>query len=243
MKDIAIAKSEFGTNERAVSKLQDFQLDPVLFRYCSHPDILRVVESFTGPNVMAMHTMLINKPPDPGTKTSRHPMHQDLHYFPFRPADRIVCSWTAMEKVHVLNGCLVVVPGTHKGELLVHEYPKWEGGVNKMYHGIQNYDPSLPRLHLEMEAGDTVFFHPLLIHGSGMNRTQGFRKAISCHYAASECDYISVEGTSQGMIEEEVIELARKRLGSDAKITFQDTWRIRGVLCPRGQKDSLMRIL
>lgn len=76
MKDIAIAKSEFGTNERAVSKLQDFQLDPVLFRYCSHPDILRVVESFTGPNVMAMHTMLINKPPDPGTKTSRHPMHQ-----------------------------------------------------------------------------------------------------------------------------------------------------------------------
>ena len=50
----------------------------------------------------------------------------DLHYFPFRPADRIVCSWTAMEKVHVLNGCLVVLPGTHKGELLVHEYPKWE---------------------------------------------------------------------------------------------------------------------
>ena len=31
-----------------------------------------------------------------------------------------------MEKVHVLNGCLVVVPGTHKGDLLVHEYPKWE---------------------------------------------------------------------------------------------------------------------
>ena len=25
---------------------------------------------------MAMHTMLINKPPDPGSKTSRHPLHQ-----------------------------------------------------------------------------------------------------------------------------------------------------------------------
>ena len=45
-----------------------------------------------------------------------------------------------------------------------------------MYHGIHDYDPSQPRLHLEMEAGDTVFFHPLLIHGSGMNRTEGFRK-------------------------------------------------------------------
>ena len=53
-------------------------------------------------------------------------MHQDLHYFPFRPADRIVCSWTAMQTVNRDNGCLVVVPGSHKGELQPHEYPKWE---------------------------------------------------------------------------------------------------------------------
>ena len=45
-----------------------------------------------------------------------------------------------------------------------------------MYHGIMDYDPSQPRVHLEMQAGDTVFFHPLLVHGSGMNRTTGFRK-------------------------------------------------------------------
>lgn len=61
-----------------------------------------------------------------GKKTSRHPMHQDLHYFPFRPADRIVCSWTAMEKITRQNGCLVVLPGTHKGSLQEHVYPEWE---------------------------------------------------------------------------------------------------------------------
>lgn len=61
-----------------------------------------------------------------GKKTSRHPMHQDLHYFPFRPADRIVCSWTAMEKVHRENGCLVVLPGSHHGTLQEHDYPEWE---------------------------------------------------------------------------------------------------------------------
>jgi ectoine hydroxylase-related dioxygenase (phytanoyl-CoA dioxygenase family) len=54
-----------------------------------------------------------------------------------------------------------------------------KGGVNKMYYGIHDFDPNAPRVHLEMETGDTVFFHPLLIHGSGMNRTQGFRKV---HY-------------------------------------------------------------
>ena len=50
----------------------------------------------------------------------------DLHYFPFRPADLIVCSWTAMEHVHRGNGCLVVLPGTHTGTLLQHDYPEWE---------------------------------------------------------------------------------------------------------------------
>ena len=50
----------------------------------------------------------------------------DLHYFPFRPADRIVCSWTAMQRINRENGCLVVLPGTHKGKLLQHDYPKWE---------------------------------------------------------------------------------------------------------------------
>lgn len=33
-----------------------------------------------------------------------------------------------------------------------------------------------------LDLGDTVFFHPILIHGSGPNRTRGFRKAISTHY-------------------------------------------------------------
>jgi hypothetical protein len=31
-----------------------------------------------------------------------------------------------MEHIHRGNGCLVVLPGTHKGELKEHGYPKWE---------------------------------------------------------------------------------------------------------------------
>ena len=47
-----------------------------------------------------------------------------------------------------------------------------------MYHGIQGIDPNLPKLYLEMEVGDTVFFHPLLIHGSGANTSTHFRKVM-----------------------------------------------------------------
>lgn len=40
---------------------------------------------------------------------------------------------------------------------------------------------------------------------------QGFRKAISCHYAASECNYIDVHGTTQENIANEVAEIAAKK--------------------------------
>ena len=35
----------------------------------------------------------------------------------FRPLDRIVAAWTAMEHIDDSNGCLVVQPGTHKAQL------------------------------------------------------------------------------------------------------------------------------
>jgi ectoine hydroxylase-related dioxygenase (phytanoyl-CoA dioxygenase family) len=55
-----------------------------------------------------------------------------------------------------------------------------QGGVNKMYHGVVNYDPEKnTRVWVEMNEGDTVFFHPLLLHGSGANRTDGFRKVTN----------------------------------------------------------------
>lgn len=58
MKDVAIAKSEFADGEKAITKIQDFTLDDELFKYCCRPEIVKYVENFTGPNIMAMHTMV-----------------------------------------------------------------------------------------------------------------------------------------------------------------------------------------
>lgn len=98
--------------------------------------------------------------------------------------------------------------------------------MNKAYYGIQEFDPTLPRVYVEMEPGDTVFFHPLLIHGSGANRTDGFRKAISCHYAnGDKCHYISVEGTNQQLLADEILDMMKRRLDKfgipENKLTFQ----------------------
>ncbi|KAK7070992.1 hypothetical protein SK128_027387 [Halocaridina rubra] len=235
MKDISLRGVKGVSGELLVNKIQDFVWDDILSAHCQLPKILDYVECFTGPNIMAMHTMLINKPPDPGTRTSRHPLHQDLHYFPFRPANRIVCAWTAMEKITEDNGCLFVVPGSHKGKLEQHDYPDWEKGVNKMYHGVRGFDDA-PKAMLCMEKGDTVFFHPVLLHGSGDNRTDRFRKAISCHYAASECDYIDVRGTSQENIAKEVQAVIVKKGGPS--LEFKDVWKLRNRLV-RGEEINL----
>ncbi|RWS19883.1 phytanoyl-CoA dioxygenase: peroxisomal-like protein, partial [Leptotrombidium deliense] len=227
-KDVSFLNEE--RNENTVYKLQELYFDEILFEYCKYDAILEYAECFAGPNLMAIHTMLINKPPDKGKKSTRHPLHQDLLYFPIRPANRIVCAWTAMERVTRSNGCLVAIPGSHKGELMEHDYPDWEGGVNKMYHGLKNIDSIDERNYLEMEAGDTVFFHPLLVHGSGANKTTGYRKAISCHYAASECHYIDVKGTTQEKLADEVIEVAKSKYGKNIQIDYATIWNYRAQL-------------
>lgn len=188
MKDVMVAKGAVkpGSRMEAIAKIQDYEADPILDGYRIHPAVLDCVERFIGHDVMTVHTMLINKPPN---VDGRHPLHQDLLYFPFRPADRICAAWTALEKITRENGCLVAIPGTHRGELLEHENPDWEY-LNGGYFGAKGVEGVIEdRVYLEMEPGDTAFFHPILLHGSGRNRTQGYRRAISAHYANVACSW------------------------------------------------------
>ncbi len=187
MRDVMVAKGAAHPDSaaEAIAKLQDFENDPVLYSYALHDGLLDWIEDFVGPDIKSIHSMLINKPPN---VDGRHPLHQDLLYFPFRPADKIVAVWTALQRITKENGCLVVVPGSHRGELLAHENPDWEY-LNLAYFGAVGVGKHPRRVHLEMEPGDSVFFHPLLLHGSGRNRSAGFRRAISAHFASAECAY------------------------------------------------------
>lgn len=41
-----------------------------------------------------------------------------------------------MERVTVENGCLFVLPGTHKGVLHQHDYPNWDVRILKSVHSF-----------------------------------------------------------------------------------------------------------
>ena len=58
-------------DRKSVNKIQDILHDEIFREYFEHKDLLDIIEVFTGPNIMAMHSMLIAKPPDVGSGSSR----------------------------------------------------------------------------------------------------------------------------------------------------------------------------
>jgi phytanoyl-CoA hydroxylase len=184
MRDVEVVRGAVKPTDRlhGVNKLLGFEDDPVLFGCALHPPLLEAVRALVGPDLMTISTNVFNKPPG---VDGRHPLHQDLRYFTLRPADAIVAAWTAIDRCRPENGCLAVVPGSHRGGLLRHGDPDWTW-VNSGFFAAEDA-PREDRVHVPMEPGDTLLFHPLLIHGSGRNRTAGFRRAISVHFASTAC--------------------------------------------------------
>ena len=184
MKDVEIAKGAVIPKSplHAINKLLNFEEDKRLMGYVNHPTLLSIVRELIGDDVYSIVTNVFNKPPH---VDGRHPLHQDLRYFRIRPPEGIVACWTAMHETTRANGCLSLIPGSHKNGLLEHGTPQWKF-VNFKFYGIEDKIDD-ERIHIEMKPGDTVFFHPLLVHGSGHNRTADFRRAISAHFASEDC--------------------------------------------------------
>jgi phytanoyl-CoA hydroxylase len=184
MNDVMVVKGAVKPRSplHAVNKLVNFEDDADLNAFVTESDLVTAVRDLLGPHLYSISTNVFNKPPD---VDGRHPYHQDLRYFRIRPADGIVGVWTAILPATRATGCLSVLPRTHRGELLEHADPDWDY-VNRGFYAVQGVDMN-KRVHVELQPGDTLLFHPLLIHGSGRNRSDAFRRAISAHYASAAC--------------------------------------------------------
>lgn len=185
MQDVMVVKGAVKpqTPLHGVNKLFCLEDDDVLSAFARSPEVVSCVRSLIGDEIYSLTSNVFNKPP---RVDGKHPLHQDLRYFSMRPASAIVAVWTAMLPTNRDNGCLAVIPGSHKEGILTHGTPDWDY-VNHGFFGIDEVDRQR-RQHVPMEPGDTLLFHPLLVHGSGRNRTDEFRRAISVHYASASCE-------------------------------------------------------
>mgnify|MGYP001190643835 CR=1 FL=1 len=184
MRDIMFVKKAVTAQSRIgeVNKLVNFENDEIMFRYTTQTKLVRAVQELIGKEIYSIATNLFNKPPG---IDGRHPLHQDLRYFRIRPPGGIIGTWTSIGSATRKSGCLAVIPGSHRGPLKPHSNPAWEH-VNTGFYGIDVSELS-EHIYVETNPGDTILFHPLLIHGSGRNRTDTFRRALSSHYASGKC--------------------------------------------------------
>ena len=111
------------------------------------------------------------------------PWHQDSFYFPFDPARPVVGVWLAISEATLANGCLHVLPGSHREPILTHVDDR-RPNANYGYVEIVDHDMtgSVPVL---MQPGDLLLFDSHLMHRSTDNTTEGIRAAMVYHYAAT----------------------------------------------------------
>ena len=143
-------------------------------------EVLDVVESLIGPNISLFHSKLLMKAAKRGTIT---PWHQDYSYWrnPDNQPLMINCM-LSIDEANSENGCIRFVPGSHKGELLVHDQAQTSFGL--FLPGF--FEARDDAVVVETEPGDCVFFGPLIIHGSSANQSLNHRRANTFAYNVTE---------------------------------------------------------
>ena len=109
------------------------------------------------------------------------PWHQDSYYFPFEPPRPVLGVWLAISEATLANGCLHVLPGSHREPIKTHVDDR-RPNANYGYVEIVDHDlsGSVPVL---MQPGDLLLFDSHLMHRSTDNETHGVRAAMVFHYA------------------------------------------------------------
>ena len=169
----AVRTFERGT--RLYRKIQGLETDDLFVRLVKHPLFLEICARQYGPHapISIFRAMVMNKPAGQGTVL---PWHQDGGNVWALDRDPLVTIWVALDPATRANGCLEVIPGTHRLGLL-----SLYGSTVAEEH-VRVHCPPERVLPLEVEAGHAVLLHNWLIHRSGVNPTSVPRRAFTVCY-------------------------------------------------------------
>ena len=164
-------------------------VSPVVREYTAHPKLAAVLGKIVGAHlgdghwnggVKCMQSMFFAKPPGkPGQA-----WHQDECFIPTR--DRSLCgAWIAVDDATVDNGCLWVIPGSHRAGVL-HPFREHQNAeefdVSPESYGFDDSD----EIAVELSAGSVLFFNGYLLHRSKRNVSDRYRRALVNHYMSTQ---------------------------------------------------------
>lgn len=155
-----------------------------------------MIADLIGQNVKFHHCKINVKLPGARTEVA---YHQDFAYTP-HTNDDVVTALLMLDEVTEENGCLMVVPGTHKGP--IHSLFKDGVFTGKMSDAVES-DMLARQIPVTGKAGSVCLMHTRLAHGSAANRSQRPRGLYICVYTAADAIPIArnpMPNPNEGMI-------------------------------------------
>ncbi len=141
------------------------------FDILTDPLLLDLVEPLTGPDIVLWAAAVFCKPAAKGLEV---PWHQDGQYWPIRPR-ATVTAWIALDEVDRGNGCMRVIPGSHRMGEFSHAISDREDLVLNNVLDDPRIDLDLAR-DIELQPGQVSLHDVDIVHGSQPN-TSGRRRA------------------------------------------------------------------
>ncbi len=170
------AQLEEARGRRAYGQLHT--LSAVAAEFAKHPVYLEACRHLIGADADLYYNQAAVKVPGKG-RGRTFKWHQDSGYVETVPLRYITC-WTAVNDSNLGNGCIWVIPGSHRWGLLEHVY---EDGDTGTYSGKNAIVPDESgKIPVEMKAGQVAFFSSLTLHMSGPNTSRGLRRGYVPQY-------------------------------------------------------------
>lgn len=158
------------------------KISELMLKYLGTPNMASTLTGVIGPNVKCMQSMLfIKSAGKPGQA-----WHQDEIYIPTRDRS-LTGGWIALDDATVENGCLWVLPGSHKSGVLYDLKSTDDRRFDcsgEAFRFPWTNDDAIP---VEVKAGSIVFFNGYLLHRSLPNyASAGYRRVLVNHYMSAE---------------------------------------------------------
>ena len=153
-------------------------VEPRALSLAKEAAILDRVEKLLGPNIDVFGTKFFPKLAGGGTSTH---WHQDNFYFGTDSPDVLSCG-IYLQDADAENGCLRVVPGSHRGgQIVKHER-------DTRTHGSWTRVDEQQAVSLPVPAGTVVLFSANLLHGTVDNASDRTRYSTAWHYVPGALD-------------------------------------------------------
>jgi phytanoyl-CoA hydroxylase len=165
---------------KKLTQTHEYLVDSNLDRFINSPNLKSIVEQLMGGEAALFYPFTAIKTVGGG----RFDFHQDNQYTRFEDGMHGINCWFALGSMTPENGCLQILPRSHRKGTLESEESEDKDG-----HRRVKIDPA-DFLPLRMRAGDCVAFSRLTIHGSGANTTAEPRIGYAIQYYRTDARFL-----------------------------------------------------